>query len=499
MKKPEFLADNIPHRIFIKDRSFAYTFCNRLYAQDYGLEPEEIIGKDDFAIHPRGIAEEYRVQDEEILTLGEQKQFIEKYYPLGKERWVRTTKVPYRDSNGRIVGVLGFFDDITELKKNEAVVREQAEQFNVFKESTRDGFLLVGEDAKLVDCNEAAARMLGYSVEELRDMHIMDIEAAESKEDTAVHIQRMMETGSDIFQSRHRKKNGDIIDVEVSVSFWRARNQFFSFVRDITTRKKEERELEQLRKNLASLVDQRTEELEIALKAAENANKAKSRFLSRMSHELRTPLNAIIGFSQLMETDDESALSAEQKDNVQEILKAGNHLLKLIDTMLEFSAVNENLLNLQIEKIDCGPVISECLETMGPAAATRNISLDAAIKKSCIIQADKNRFRQVLLSLISNAIKYNRDNGSVTVSCKSTEGYVRITVTDTGRGIEPEYQNTVFEPFEGTGTRYSVTSGIGIGLAMAKQLVEEMKGNIGVESRIGEGSSFWFELPYEAG
>lgn len=622
----EFLAENIPYRLFIKDMSFTYIYGNDLFTRDYGLKPEDIIGKDDLAFHPEKIAQEYRRQDEEVLASGEKKQYVERYYPQGKKRWVRAVKSPYRDESGRIIGVLGFFEDITEdkkkaekreqlsqelrlkdkaiesaivaiafgtpdgtlthvnrafldiwgaesdeqiigksalifwenpkeaegvvtalyqhgswtgemkakrldgsvfdaflsansitdengrvthlmatfiditeSKKHEAAVREQAEQFNVFKETTRDGFLLVGADSKMLDANSAAAEMLGYTVEELKSMSIPDIEAAESREETEAHIQNMIETGSDIFQSRHRKKNGELIDVEVSVSFWKARNQFFSFVRDITTRREEERELEQLRKNLAALVEQRTEELKIALKGAENANRSKSRFLSRMSHELRTPLNGIIGFSQLLETEDETELNSEQRDNVREILKSGNHLLELIDTMLEFSAVNEKLLNLELEKVECAPVVDECLRTMRPPAAARNISFNSEIPGTCVIQADKNRFRQVLLSLISNAVKYNRENGSVTVRCETKggaeEGKARITVTDTGIGIDPHRLDAVFEPFEDAETQYAVSSGIGIGLAMAKQLIEEMQGSIGVDSIKDKGSSFWIELP----
>ena len=401
------------------------------------------------------------------------------------------------DRNGRVSHLMATFVDISSMKNAEAVIREQAEQFHVFKNATQDGFMLVGPGGELKDVNEAYCRMTGYSVEELTKMRVPDLEAAETPDDTSKHIEHILKNGSDFFQSRHRRKDGISFDVEVSVVYWEKKNQIFSFVRDITQRMQEQRELERLKENLENLVARRTNELHFALEAAKKANHAKTRFLSRMSHELRTPLNAIIGFSQLFEIDGNDTITEDNKEYIREILKAGNNLLGLIDTMLEFSALNEKLHELHIEDVECTPVILECLRQMEPAAAERKITLIPEIAQSCSVKADRERFQQILQNLLSNAIKYNNENGKVNVQCVVHAGCVRITVTDTGIGIPREYHDVIFEPFEKAETDFDGKSGAGIGLAMTKELVEEMGGIVGMESSEGTGSSFWFELPDE--
>lgn len=387
-----------------------------------------------------------------------------------------------------------------QIRETEPRIQEEAEEFRVFKETTQDGFMLLNDRGKVLDVNKAYSRMTGFSEEELKKMTITDLEAKETPWETTEHIERVIKKGHDFFQSQHRKKNGRSFDVEISISFWKAKNQFFAYVRDISARVKEEQELEKLRQNLEKMVTQRTKDLGFALEAAKNANRVKNQFLSKMSHEFRTPLNAIIGFSQLLEGDDcfegNENSKTEAKDHVQEILKAGRHLLTLVDTILDFSAINNTLLDLDIQSLDCSPLIRECIQEMKLKAAEKNITFETALEDGCMVLADKERLRQVLFSLLSNAVQYNREDGRIKVECSPAGECGKITVEDTGTGIPREYHDSIFEPFQNVGKEYGASSGAGIGLAMAKQLVEEMGGYIGMSSQLGRGSSFWLELPF---
>lgn len=239
-------------------------------------------------------------------------------------------------------------------------------------------------------------------------------------------------------------------------------------------------------------------ELIRAKERAEIANHAKSEFLSRMSHELRTPLNAILGFSQLLECDNDCPLAPSQKEHVDHIVKAGWHLLDLINQVLDLSLIESDGLALAIEKIELRPLVEECVALVSAMVQSRSIRIVDEIGASTprFLHGDKTRVRQILLNLLSNAIKYNRQGGEVRLSCNaSTDGWVRISVNDTGHGIPQDQLDHLFQPFERLDINKNEVDGTGVGLALVKRLAEVMEGNVGVESVLGQGSTFWFELP----
>jgi len=229
---------------------------------------------------------------------------------------------------------------------------------------------------------------------------------------------------------------------------------------------------------------------------AEAANAAKSLFLSRMSHELRTPLNAILGFGQLLDLD-KASLSESHADNVKEILLAGEHLLALVNEVLDLSRIESGRFDLRFETIALGPLIDACLAQLRPLAAERGITFAAPTALTTQVEADVTRLKQILLNLLSNAIKYNRPGGSIRIAALPCGEHVRTEVSDTGCGIASEHLPRLFKPFERIDTRQHV-EGTGIGLALVKQLVERMGGEVGVHSEPGRGSTFWFSL-YLAG
>ena len=227
---------------------------------------------------------------------------------------------------------------------------------------------------------------------------------------------------------------------------------------------------------------------------ADRANRAKSEFLSRMSHELRTPLNAVLGFAQLLEME---SVGAEQRDSVNHILKAGRHLLGLINEVLDISRIEAGRLRLSLEPVPVAETLQAAVDLVRPLAAERGIELRAeGPDDRQHVLADRQRLQQVLLNLLSNAVKYNRDGGAVRVTCGGTpEHRLRITVADSGRGMTPEQMAHLFTPFERLGAEASVVEGTGLGLTLSKHLVEAMGGAMQVESQVGVGSAFSLELP----
>ena len=353
--------------------------------------------------------------------------------------------------------------------------------------------------------NVGAERMLGYTAGEVMNK-ITPADISDPQEVIARAEALSVELGTpiapgfealvfkasrgieDIYELTYVRKDGSRVPAVVSVTALRDGDHaiigYLLIGTDNTARKQVDTE----RKRLEQVLQEKNVELE-------RANKAKSDFLSSMSHELRSPLNAILGFAQLMGID-ASTITPSQRASLDQILLAGWYLLELINGILDLAQIESGKLSLSLEQVSLPEVMVECQAMIEPQCQTRGISMSfCQFDRPCFVHADRTRLKQVVINLLSNALKYNRAGGSVSVECiTSTADRVRISVRDTGAGLPPDKLAQLFEPFNRLGQEAGAEEGTGIGLVVSKRLVELMGGAIGAESTAGVGSVFWIEL-----
>ena len=412
---------------------------------------------------------------------------IRAYSLEGQPMWLRLWGRTFTDASGAQFH-LGGCTDYSEPLAARNLSYFSGERFHYALEAVGDGLWEWDLRADEVVLDSICWRMLGY----IRGQKDTDARAALARwkshmvrEDYPIVRQAMddhvrEELPLDVaFRLKHR--DGRIIWVRCRGNLQRNSAgqpvRVVGTLQDVTTSRKEQLRQEEELQRL------RVESL------------GRSELLSSLSHELRTPLNAILGYSQMVEMD--RSLNPDQRQRMLEIRKAGQHLLHLIGDVLDLARIDSNRLAPSIEPIQPATLVSDCCQLLDPLAETRKVSLifEPLGWEGAYVLADPTRFKQVVLNLVGNAIKYNRDNGRVVINfAPQAEGWLRLSVLDTGHGIAADKFSKVFEPFNRLGAENGQIEGTGVGLAIARQLTEAMGGHIGFDSEEEQGSVFWIEF-----
>ncbi|MFA6147899.1 MAG: PAS domain S-box protein [bacterium] len=399
-----------------------------------------------------------------------------------------------RDAQNAIIGYLLIGTDNTARKQIEEEQKQLAQRLRDHQfytrslfESNIDALMTTDPSGIITDVNKQMEALTGCTRDELIGAPFKNFFTDPDQAEASIKLVLSEKKVTDYeLTARARDGKETVVSYNATTFYDRDRRLqgVFAAARDVTERKR-----------LDQVLQEKNAELESARSVAEKANLAKSDFLSGMSHELRSPLNSILGFAQLMESDSPPP-TPSQKESIAQILQAGWHLLKLIDEILDLAKVESRKVPLSREPVSLAEVMLECQGMIEPQAQQRGIRMIyPGFDTPYFVLADRTRVKQVLINLLSNAIKYNVEQGTVEVKCnENTPGRIRVSIRDTGAGLNPEQLAQLFQAFNRLGQEAGGEEGTGIGLVVAKRLVELMGGVIGVESTVGTGSVFWFEF-----
>jgi PAS domain S-box-containing protein len=479
------LVDTLPDYVYAKDTQSRFLLANRPVAQAMGAaSPDELLGKTDGDYYPRDLAEKYLADEREVLQTGRAVLNREEpgRRPDGGPAWILTSKAPFRDAAGEIVGIVGVGHDITERQAADEALRRSEARFRRLADSNMIGITIGDPAGRLVFANDAYLQMLGYTREDLETGRVRwDAITPPDRSGVLETIGRQLETTGvvDPLETELLHKDGHRIPVLIGLARIEGPEQHtVGFVINLTERKRFE------------------EELRKAKNVAEVASRAKSEFLANMSHEIRTPMNGIIGMTDLaLDTE----LNAEQRDYLGMVKESADSLLTLINDILDFSKIEAGKFSLEVIEFDLGDHLASTLRSLAPRAHQKGLEIAYTVSPDAPrgLLGDPSRLRQILVNLIGNAIKFT-ERGEVsaraTVDSRAGDTIVmHFCVADTGIGIPPEQQQFIFEAFSqadsSTTRKYG---GTGLGLAISSSLVEMMGGGIWVESEVGRGSEFHF-------
>lgn len=494
----QLVLDNIPQYVFWKDRNSVYIGCNALFARDAGFSgPEAIIGRTDFELGvPREEAAWFREVDRRIMETGKPEfRVVEPIHrPGGRLVWLETSKVPLRDEAGRVVGILGTYEDITQREelKNRLMLSEsrllQAQRIaamgNWESDLVRNSlhwsdevYRIFGIEPQSFEANNEAffrrihpddvSEVMQASFHALQHGHPYDIEHRIVRPDGAIrHVHQMAEVDFDDMGNAIRMSGT---------------------VQDITERKLVEEERQDLLlRERAVLQD---------LETVRELARLKGSFVGAVSHELRTPLTSIRGYLEFLEDEIGGPLTETQREYLGAVSRGAARLQHLVEDLLDYTRLDAGTFRLNPQLADFAHTVRESVESLRPQALGQEVSIRLVLPSETMpFVMDSQRISQVILNYLYNAVKFTPRGGQITVSVWREVAGLRCEVHDTGPGIAEEDLPRLFQRFsqleEGT-----LKGGTGLGLNISKSIVEAHGGRVGVQSRPGEGSTFWFALP----
>ncbi len=638
------------------DNNWNYTYMNKNAGEIFNCDPQEMIGKHIWTEFPEGVGQPFYKNYYKAMET-QKPIYMEDYY-TPYDRWFENRIYPSK------FGLSIFFQDITERKKTEEMLKKQNYRIEQILQTTQNGYILADTDGVIKDVNPAYCEMMGYTRKELLKMNIRDLEVQLSHKEIERRIKQMVEKGKDRFESKHKRKNGFIIDLDVSIVIIKSDGSplVAAFVNDITDHKKAIDSLKKRSNELTTLnvlgrqvssnlslnqvakaaiegiteavhpelallflrkedklilqgfgpqkskyahdstpvhcvgeclcglavkdkmsiyvndirkdsrctwkeckkaglksfaalpllsgddvigvmglasselrefkmqsefietisnevsislqnailyekiqshaieleqtVAERTNELKETVLHLQDLDKLKSIFLASMSHELRTPLNSIIGFTGILLMGMAGVLNEEQKTQLKKVKNNADHLLSLINDILDISKIEAGKVDVYIEKINLKNIVKDVIDTVSPMAKEKNLEIHYSIPKSIVLASDERRLKQVLMNLVSNAVKYT-DKGSINIKVRALKNKtIKINIVDTGIGISKKNLEKLFQPFQQIDTSLTKKqAGTGLGLYLCKKLLNLLGGSISVNSEYRKGSEFSFILP----
>ncbi len=478
----DIIFNNTDRAIRVINKNFTIRCVNQAFGDLFGIDPEQARGRKCWEVYPGPFCHtpncclKNHANGKELVKL-----------EMSKPRGGRTritcvhTSAPLRTPDGELVGVIETFRDITEREEANA-------KYRAILETTADGFWISDSEGCLLEFNDSLCKILGYTPEELSKMSVFDVLSMEKTENVGQYLSQVREQGYIYFETQCKCRDGRIIDIEISANYLQlGKGQIFALIRDITHRKRADSELEEYRSRLEEQVKKRTKELDEQIKR-------RTEYTRALVHELRTPLTAIISSSEMLGTSD---LEDEVRQRLaRNIFRGACNLNKRIDELLDLARSEIGVLKIRYKSLNPLKLIHEVAEDMSLAASRKGQTLILEAPKHLpSIWADKERLQQILLNLISNAIKFNRKRGRVILRASEKDTSIIFEVQDEGKGISSEDLKRLFVPYYRLESDRERLSGLGLGLTLCKELVELHEGKIWIKSKEGKGSTFSFSIP----